>query len=488
MTYRSVKLTAEIVEAFAGTFLSPLYDEPKPTADFHRDCWRLYCTENPQCDVAAPRNHAKSTALTHVYGLAVALFREQNYLMILGSSEEMAIEHLHDISVELHENDDLRREFGIVGFDSDQKTDIIVNCADGYQFRFIARGAEQKIRGRKWKGKRPGLILGDDIEDDEQVENRERRAKFFRWLLRAAKQALRDGGRMRIHGTILHEDSALAKLQRHPGWKGLCYRAHKSFDDFSEILWPEKFPEVRLRAIRQELIDAGDAPGYSQEYLNDPLDNSEAYIRRGDFIPMAEVDYDSNKIIGAAADFAVSKSDSANRTSFAVGGKCINNLLYFLDQRKGRWDSREIIEELFSIQQRWHPDVFWVEDGVIWKAIAPMVNREMQVRDKWINIVAVPSVKDKATRGRSLQRRMRAGGTRWDKNSSWYADMEYEMLRFTGLGEAKLDDQFDSASLLSRGFDTMAEVEPEDMMDEEEIEMRTQDPRRQTGRSKVTGY
>jgi len=83
---------------------------------------------------------------------------------------------------------------------------------------------------------------------------------------------------------------------------------------------------------------------------------------------------------------------------------------------------------------------------------------------------------------------MRAGGTRWDKNSSWYADMEYEMLRFTGLGEAKLDDQFDSASLLSRGFDTMAEVEPEDMMDEEEIEMRTQDPRRQTGRSKVTGY
>lgn len=484
----SVKLTADLVEAFAGTFLSPLYDNPVPTPPFHRECWALYCSDAPQAAIIAPRNHAKSTSFTHDYGLAVALFRNQSYIMILGSSEEMAIEHLNDISVELHENDDLRREFGVKDFVTDQKTDLIVECRDGYQFRFVARGAEQKIRGRKWRGQRPGLILGDDIEDDEQVENKDRRQKFYRWLLRAAKQALRDGGKIRIHGTILHEDSALAKIATQWRPNVLRYRAHASFDDFSNILWPEKFDEARLREIRRGFVEARDAAGYSQEYLNDPLDNSDAYLNRDDFIKMNEDDYESDKVVCAAADFAVSKEDMANRTSFTVGGKDANNILHILDNRAGRWDSIQIINEMFSIQQRWNPDIFWVEAGQIWKALQPMLYKEMQTRERFINIVARASIKDKATRGRSLQRRMRAGGTRWDQKAEWYTDTELELLKFTGYSQATLDDKFDSASLLSLGFDDIAHVEPEDFTPEEELEMRREDPRVTEGRSSVTGY
>lgn len=482
------RLTAELVEAFAGMFLSPLYDEPKPTPDLHRDMWREYCSDHPQIAFAAPRNHAKSTAGTHDYGLAVGLFRDQDYIIVLGASEDMAIEHLGDIAAELRGNDDIIREFGIKGFITDQKTDIVVEFLDGHQMRYIARGAEQKIRGKKWRGKRPGLILGDDIEDDEQVESKERRTKFYRWLLRAAKQALRDGGKMRLHGTILHEDSALAKLMRHPGWKSKKYKAHKSFDDFTEILWPEKFPEERLRAIRQEFVDAMDAPGYSQEYLNDPLDNADAYLRKDDFIEMGEADYESAKVIGAAADFAISKADAANRTSFTVGGKCVRNLLHFLDFRKGRWDSKEIIDEMFAIQQRWAPEFFWVEDGQIWKAIAPMLNSEMMRRDIWLNIIPRTPIKDKAARGRALQKRMRAGGARWNTAASGYAEAEYELLRFTGRAEATLDDQFDSAALLAAGFESTVDLEREDFMTEEEQELLRDDPREYSGRNEVTGY
>ena len=37
----------------------------------------------------------------------------------------------------------------------------------------------------KWRGKRPGLIIADDLEEDEQVENKARREKFLRWVNRA---------------------------------------------------------------------------------------------------------------------------------------------------------------------------------------------------------------------------------------------------------------------------------------------------------------
>lgn len=485
-----MKVTAELVESFAGIFLSPRYDQPQPTPDFHREGWALYCSDSKQCAIAAPRNHAKSTGFTHDYILAVTLFRERDYVIIVGSSEEMAIEHLGDIASELHENDDLRREFKIKGFITDAKTDIIIECTDGHQFRVIARGAEQKIRGRKWRGKRPDLIVCDDIEDDEQVENRDRRRKFSHWFFRAAKQALRDGGKIRVHGTVLHDDSLLNKLLKHEQWSSACWRAHTAFDDFSNILWPEKFPESRLRALRQELIDAGDAPGYSQEYLNDPLDNSDAFLRKDDFIEMDQEDRDIDKVICVAADFAVSKADMANRTSFSIAGKCPRNLIHFIDQRVGRWDTREWIDEMFNIQIAHNPSFFFVEDGVIWKAVKRMVQIEMQERDLWLNIIEVPSIKDKATRARPLQKRMRSGGIRFDKQKDWYAGMEWEMLRFTGTAQATLDDQFDSAALVVKGFDiVMPSIEKEDFEEDEDIEFENHSRAvRSEGRSAVTGY
>lgn len=484
----TVRITADLVEAFAGTFLSPLYDQPKPTPPFHREVWALYCSDHPQCAVAAPRNHAKSTGFTHDYGLATALFREQQYTIILGATEEMAIEHLGDMAAELRSNEDLIREFGIKGFLTDQKTDIVVECTDGYQFRLIARGGEQKIRGKKWKGKRPGLILGDDIEDDEQVESKERRIKFYRWLMRAAKQALRDGGKIRLHGTILHEDAALAKVLKHPGWNCRKYKAHKAFDEFTEILWPEKFSEKRLRKIRQDFIDEGDSPGYSQEYLNDPFDNENAYLKKEGFLPMSETDYDKPKIFSVGGDFAISKEDKANKTSFTVGGVCVDNLLHVVDQHLGRWNSLEIVDKIFDIDVTWHPDMWYFEGGQIWKAIEPILLKEMRSRDHYIAYEAITPIKDKGIRGRAYQKRHRAGGMRFDKEAPWYPAFEAENLKFTGIGEAKEDDQFDSTAILVRGRDMGNQVEKEDFKTDDEWEFERQDPRPVMGRSLVTGY
>jgi hypothetical protein len=50
------------------------------------------------------------------------------------------------------------------------------------------------------------------------------------------------------------------------------------------------------------------------------------------------------------------------------------------------------------------------------------------------------------------------------------------------------DDQFDSAALLVKGFENTSDVEQDDFMEEEEYDMRRNDPRRDTGRSQVTGY
>lgn len=157
-----IKINAGMVEAFAAAFMSHRYDEAKPTPAFHREAWELYASDIPAVAIAAPRNHAKTTALTVDFIVATVLFRSEDYIMILGSSEEMAIEHLQNISGELHENDSFAQanpDFEIKRFLVDQKAEIVVEMKDGYVFRIIARGGEQKVRGRLWRGKRPGLIV-----------------------------------------------------------------------------------------------------------------------------------------------------------------------------------------------------------------------------------------------------------------------------------------------------------------------------------------
>lgn len=498
MTER-VELTAKLIEAFAGIFLSPLYDNPQPTPQLHRDCWELYCSGAELAGIAAPREHAKSTALTHDYGLATVLFRAQDYVVVVSATEDLAIGHLADIAKELRENEDLIGEFKIKGLSVDAKTDIIVDFHDGHQARFVAKGAGQKMRGMKWNGKRPGLIICDDLEEDEQVENYDRRKKFRKWFYRALLPCRRRGGLVRMHGTILHEDALLARLMKASTWSTKLFKAHRSFDEFEDILWPEQFPESRLRAIRQAFVDDGDSAGYSQEYLNDPFDNSEAYLRKDDFLPMSADEREAPKLYRIGCDFAVSKADRANRTSFTVGGrlpgqpdhdlgKIIPGKICVVDQHVGRWDPTEWIEKMFELDEKWSPEEFTVEGGVIWKALETTIMTEMKERDHYLSIQVINPVKDKATRGKPYQKRHRAGGILFDKQAEWYPAYESENLRFTGTGDAVADDQFDSTAILVKGFESAPEVEDDDFEDEEELEIRRNDPRKSLERCATTGY
>lgn len=491
----SVTLTPALIENFAGVFLSPMYDDPVPTPPFHRECWELYCSEAPLVAVAAPRFHAKSTALTHVFILAVVLFRVESHVMLIGSSEELAMTALVDIAKELRENDDLRAEFGVKRFLTDAKGEIIVQCDDGYEFRILARGVEQRVRGIKWNGRRPGLILGDDMEEDEQVESPPRRRKLSRWVNRALIPMGRRGVKVRFHGTIIHQDSLLANFmaeaKRPEGvWKTLFYKAHQSFDDFSNILWPEHFSEKELRAIRQRFINKQDAGGYSQEMLNDPQDNEEAYLKKEQFRPMREEDHEAPKRYSVGVDFAISKADAANRTSFAVGGQDSGNLVHFVDQRVGRMDSEEIVDEFFLIEERWHCDAYYVESGQIWLALKATVNKEMMRRDVFLHIVELTPIKDKAARARPWQKRMKAGACRFDKEASWYPAYEEECLRFTEGSTAKLDDQFDSSATLIMGIEKQPDLEDDDVMSEDEWmeKWKRMHAGRSSHRASVTGY
>ncbi len=57
-------LTSDMIAGFTQTFLLKHYDNPVPIPDFHRELWEDCCSDSKRVAIAAPRNHAKSTAIS----------------------------------------------------------------------------------------------------------------------------------------------------------------------------------------------------------------------------------------------------------------------------------------------------------------------------------------------------------------------------------------------------------------------------------------
>lgn len=501
-------LTAEIIEGFVGSVLAKRFDKPAPIPACHREWWELCTSSSRFVAIAAPRGHAKSTAITHSYTLASVLFRERNYVLIISGTEAQAIQFLNDIKTELIDNDHIKSLFHIKGLVKDSETDIICEFTDGHRFRIQAKGSEQRLRGVKWAGKRPDLIVCDDIEDDEQVMNKDRREKFRRWFTGALIPALSVDGIIRVVGTILHMDSLLERLmpefqlqtrQKHKflvveplktytnhtlPWKSVKYRAHS--DDFKHILWPERINEEFLKSERQQKVDQGLPDVYSQEYLNIPIDESLAFFKSGDFRPRNDEHRKRPLRFYIAADLAISEKDRADYSVFCVAGMDEEGIIHVVNVIRERMNALEIAETIFALEKTYRPEVFALEEGQISKAIGPFVYEEMPKRGVFPNLIGVKPSMDKMTRARAIQARMRAHAVRFETDSDWFNNFKDELVRFP---RDKHDDQVDAFAYIGLILEKMYEAPTKLEMEEEAYadELRNSGLS-DSGRSAVTGY
>ncbi len=488
------------------------FDKPAATPNFHREIWELVTSNHRQVAIAAPRYHAKSTAVTHAYTLASVLFRESRYVIIVSDTVSQAIQFLGDIKKEIMDNEDLRSLFSIRDgpFPKDSEDDLIVEMQDGHTFRIQARGSEQKVRGLKWANSRPDLIICDDMENDEIVMNKERRLKFKRWFYGALVQVMSSRGKIRVVGTILHMDSLLENLMPGPQvqnmrgkgkipltveplkeystmllpWKSVKYRAHT--DDFEQLLWPEMKTAREFRMMKDDYTRQGLADVYSQEMLNVPIDITNTFFRKADFIPMTKDDAKKKLVFYATCDLAVSQAQRADYSAFVVGGMDEDGKLYLKHVIRERMDALEIVDTILMIQKIYNPVLFGLEQGTIQKSIGPYLNEAMLKSGTFINPYIIHPSGDKLTRARSIQARMRAVACKFDKDAEWYSDFEEELIKFP---RDKHDDQVDAWAYLGLMVDRMWEAPTEkEIEDEEYDEMVSTGSYGGEGRNGTTGY
>jgi len=500
-----MQLTADIVAGFSGSLLQSGYDNAVESPECHYEWW-TYCTsKHSKVAIAAPRRHAKSTAVSLAYVLASVLFRDRSYCIIISDTITQATQFLGDIKRQLTDNEQLRILFKIKEFEKDTEDDCIVTCEDGHQFRISAKGSEQKMRGLKWNNKRPDLIVCDDLENDEIVMNKDRRDKFKRWFYGAVIPCLSATGVIRIVGTILHEDSFLNNLMpsewdartvqeelkiwrknlRTGEWLSVKYRAHN--EDFTKILWPTHYDKDYFVSLRQDYVDRGMPDVYSQEILNTPIDESVAYFKRGDFTAETQDEKKTRLNYYISADLAISEKETADYSVFVVGGVDENKILHIRNVIRERLDGREIVDMIIGLHKAYEPELIGIEDMQITKSIGPFLREEMIRQGVFPNVIGLKhNGQDKIARARSIQARMRARTIKFDKSQDWYPTFEDELCKFP---RSAKDDQVDAFAYLGRMLDSLIEAPTQREVDEEEYQDQLRESQiNNDGRSTFTGY
>lgn len=506
-------LTADVIRGFSGSLLHKSFDGAVESPACHMEWWELCCSNFRQVAIAAPRAHAKTTAITTTYTLANLCFRERSYVIIVSDTVTQAVQFLGDIKGELDRNEQLRKLFKIKEFVKDADDDFICVCEDGHMFRVQAKGSEQKVRGLKWNNKRPDLIVCDDLENDEIVLNKERREKFRNWFYGALLPCLSYNGIVRYVGTILHNDSLLERLMPKIGskftvvedlkiystvrssWKSVKYRAHD--EGMNSFLWEAKAIAAAQKeglttakqyftSLRDGFIEQGLAEKYSQEYLNMPIDENFSFYKRKDFLDMTPEDFEKNINYYITVDLAISKEDYADYSVFIISAVDQDRMIYIYDVIRERLDGREIVDTLLDLERIYKPEVIGIEEMQVTKAIGPFLREEMIRQNQFPSIFKLKhGGKDKHARAKSMQGRVRAHRVKFNKEADWYQDFEDEVVAFP---RSKHDDQFDAFSYLGMLLDNIVEAPTDEEIEEEEYQDEYDRSYGNSGRSTYTGY
>lgn len=327
---------------------------------------------------------------------------DENYIVIASETGSMAEDLVNELRTVIDTDQQLASIFGekkpkLVMTDSYKRESSktwrknTFVTADNVVVRGVGTGMQ--IRGRVFGGRRPSLLIVDDMYSEENVITEQTRNKLRRWFFNAAVNscdALR--GKVLWLGTMLHPDTVVKTFLRSEFWFGIkrpiisslelrvmidrC-NEHNAFEagtffsskqgreliaewneDCYTMSWKERHNLRGILMLYKQGLDEGDLNSFYQEYMCEYIAPETQLIMPDTFQQMdlefsimnnrQIVEYQDNdtgtRWIGEAylyigVDPAASKSGTSDDTAIVIAG-----LARFYPKIPGRdWDS--VLEE-----------------------------------------------------------------------------------------------------------------------------------------------
>jgi predicted phage terminase large subunit-like protein len=441
--------------------------------------------------IAAPRGHAKSTIVSLIYVLWCILYEKEKLIIIASNTREQAIALLKDIKHQIRNNPLIQADFPEICLGKKPKPwrDSRIQLPNGSMI--CVYGVGQNPRGIKNDMNRPGLIVCDDLENEEQAESEEQRIKLEKWF----KDTLLNTGypdtNVVVVGTILHQDSLLAKLidpEKKPGWTGRKYRAIEQFcihphhweqwgqifnsrDEYqqqtgpdtakvfyqdhieqmlegTQVLWPERESYYDLMVLRQ----TEGVRSFQREKQNEPLDPQQCIFKQENMVFWDDDYRDIQYLIESMGDDAefyigcdpsMGRSDKSDYTAIIVLLKNYETkICYVIAADLSRYRPNEALSKIVEYAKMYDIDGLGIETNNFQQLMVE--NLEDMLEEKRVRLFDIHEIKssaNKRSRISSLEPSVSQGKLRFSRKHS----LLFEQL--TQFPVAKYDDGPDALEM-----------------------------------------
>lgn len=435
----------------------------------------------------APRSGAKTTWVSKFFPLYCVCNNLEKYILLIGDTAGQSEANLGAIKDELSSNEALAAAYPqACGVGRQWNVESIIT-KNGIKLH--ALGAGKAFRGRTFGPHRPGLIVTDDLDNDQDVLNKELRLKLFDWF----KKVIIPMGDARTNflfvGTALHAKDTIHQLQGTGEWEHERYQAlisepvnqdlwdewrrlffdfdiptlerlalcRKFYDDRrhgpdgmdwgAELLWPEKESLYDLMVYRTaygESAFRSEKQGFpSSDQLSEwPV---ELFGERIWFDSWPE----GIRLKVVALDPSKGRSDTSDYSAFIDLRLAEDGNLY-IDADIKRRDVTRIWEDGFALNARVQPQLFIVETNGFQELLCIEFDRQAAERGTVIPIHGVDHYKvRKEIRIRTIGPYLHMNRLRFKRDSQGAKDLVDQLMEFPN---AQHDDGPDALEMAITGL------------------------------------
>lgn len=333
------------------------------------------------------RGSAKTTCTSHKMPLYVSMlgrlpnFGQVKNAVLISDTFEQADTQLQSCMAYYTNSDKLQNFLTLV---KRKEGMLLFENNKGDRFHISARGAGQSFRGTNYEGQRPQWIIGDDLQGDEILTNKDAAKKLISWWVGTVLQAV-DISRFKITviGTPMLDNDLISSLMRSPEYHTVRFKVAQEFStDPSKIIsaWADRFTPQKIISMYHDAKALGAEAEFFREMFLE-VSNEETQIFKADWFKefsLKELRKNKQKYnFFTSMDLAVSRKQSADRSvvmTIAVNG---DGHWFVVDMAAGRFSPTEVIDILFKQVSAWKPLEVRAEKAALQQVLSHFIDEKM---------------------------------------------------------------------------------------------------------------
>lgn len=388
-----------------------------------------------------PPRHSKTQMLSSFVEWTQGLFPFSNTIYT-SFSKELAISVSENIRNNIN-TDWYRQIFGDIHIDKNSRAKHYWRVRHGKDIgSFIASPTKGQLTGRaagvtKAKGYSGIVIVDDPLKPDDS--NSESKRNGVNLFYTQTLYSRRNDPKVPIVILMqrLHENDLTGYLlEKQP--KRWTHINIPALNENNEALWPEVMPVEELEDLR-ELNNAA----FMTQYQQQPVAGDGNLFPTDMFIVSEDMPDLTNASVVIGTDFAVTGSEQADYTAFAVMA-FTDKGIYLLDMYREKQTVDIWVSALVDMIEKHSPSAVYVESGVIFNSIEPVFKQTMDERAVYATIKKVTRTRDKVSVAQTLLGLYKTGKFTVHEDCQHINDLRDEMCAFP-LG--RNDDMVDALAL-----------------------------------------